>query len=501
MNSSRLNLKFVVAGLFLLGFGLIGFRYFVSGIPFLPGVTKTHWAVEARIQFQADDAAARAAFVLPAAHNLEQLNERTASPGFNLRFIEENNVRRAEWAIDKASGKQTLYYLTEVQFNDNPFIVDEDALQDVQKPQWLGSIETAAQSIVAQAQSRTADPFELTREFIKAFKKPNEQAQLLLQNGDVAKRIVELLNFANIPARTVSVLVLEDGARNQGLRTWVQVFNAQQGAVFDPTGELDPAKHDWIIWEQRDGAVLELEGGHGATVAFSMLKKQIPVIASLRSPEREESLLDISIHSLPLSEQALFKSILLVPVGVLIVVFMRILVGLKTSGTFMPVLIALSFMQTSLVTGLVGFLSIVGVGLVIRSYLSKHNLLLVARIALVILCVVLIMSVLSVGAFRFGLSEGLKLTFFPMIILSWTIERMSILWEEEGAKEVVRQGGGSLLVAVLAFLVMSNGIVQHLTFHFIGLQFIFMGLVILCGSYTGYRLSELKRFKQLVGRA
>ena len=165
----------------------------------------------------------------------------------------------------------------------------------------------------------------------------------------------------------------------------------------------------------------------------------------------------------------------------------------------MPVLIALAFMQTSLVTGLIGFLLIVGVGLLIRSYLSRHNLLLVARIALVIISVVLIMALFSVLSFRFGLSEGLKLTLFPMIILSWTIERMSILWEEEGAKEVLRQGGGSLFVAILGYLIMSNDWVQHLTFHFLGLQFIFMALVLLCGSYTGYRLLELKRFRSFTG--
>ena len=38
------------------------------------------------------------------------------------------------------------------------------------------------------------------------------------------------------------------------------------------------------------------------------------------------------------------------------------------------------------------------------------------------------------------------------IIISWTIERMSILWEEEGPKEVLIQGGGSLLTASLVYL-------------------------------------------------
>ncbi|MCV5768259.1 hypothetical protein OFN22_32730, partial [Escherichia coli] len=65
-------------------------------------------------------------------------------------------------------------------------------------------------------------------------------------------------------------------------------------------------------------------------------------------------------------------------------------------------------------------------------------------------------GIFSAFAFKLGLTDGMKITFFPMIILSWTIERMSILWEEEGPKEVFRQGGGSLLVAVIAYLAMDN---------------------------------------------
>ena len=85
-----------------------------------------------------------------------------------------------------------------------------------------------------------------------------------------------------------------------------------------------------------------------------------------------------------------------------------------------------------------------------------------------------------------------------MIILSWTIERMSILWEEEGAKEVFVQGGGSLLTAVLVYLAMTNEFVRHITFNFIGIQLVILAVILMLGNYTGYRLSELKRFKPLV---
>jgi hypothetical protein len=115
----------------------------------------------------------------------------------------------------------------------------------------------------------------------------------------------------------------------------------------------------------------------------------------------------------------------------------------------------------------------------------------------VIITVILIISVFTIVAFNIGLVEGLSITFFPMIILSWTIERMSILWEEEGAKEVMLQGGGSLLTAVLVYLAMTNPYIQHLTFNFIGVQLIILALILMLGNYTGYRLTELRRFKPL----
>ena len=98
-----------------------------------------------------------------------------------------------------------------------------------------------------------------------------------------------------------------------------------------------------------------------------------------------------------------------------------------------------------------------------------------------------------------GLTEGLKITFFPMIILSWTIERMSILWEEEGGHEVVIQGGGSLLAAILAYLAMSQVLIGHLMFNFPELIMAVLAVILLFGQYSGYRLSELYRFRQMAG--
>jgi hypothetical protein len=149
------------------------------------------------------------------------------------------------------------------------------------------------------------------------------------------------------------------------------------------------------------------------------------------------------------------------------------------------------------VPGVLGFLAIVSIGLVIRSYLSHLNLLLVSRISAVVIVVIGIIVLFTMVAFRLGLTEALTITFFPMIIMAWTIERMSILWEEEGGKEVLVQGSGSLIVAIIAYLMMDNNLLRHWAFNFLGVHALIMAAVLLLGQYTGYRLLELRRFNPL----
>jgi hypothetical protein len=298
-------------------------------------------------------------------------------------------------------------------------------------------------------------------------------------------------------------LPLQDGRRRQSLIPLLRVWQQQSSDVFQlpseqPLTVLNDPDVELLMWENQGAPLLDVTGGENSRLRFSMLRREESTYANIaENISSQHDFLNFSIHSLPIEEQAMFKTILLMPVGALIVCILRILVGIRTSGTFMPVLIALAFIQTSLVTGLVGFLLVVSAGLFIRSYLSRLNLLLVARITAVIISVIMIIGVFSVLSYKIGLTEGLKITFFPMIILSWTIERMSILWEEEGGREVMIQGGGSLLTAVLAYWAMSDPWIRHLTFNFIGVQFVVLALVLMIGSYTGYRVLELHRFRMM----
>jgi hypothetical protein len=62
----------------------------------------------------------------------------------------------------------------------------------------------------------------------------------------------------------------------------------------------------------------------------------------------------------------------------------------------------------------------------------------------------------------------------------------------------MRQGFGSLATACLAYAVMSQEHLKHLFFVFPELLLVLFALTLLIGRYSGYRLTELFRFKSLL---
>lgn len=498
--TSKVPFYLSVLVLIIAGIALSIFRHNSYGVPWTPGETRQVWDLEARVEFTAQDAPVKASLAAPdTQQGFTLINESASSPGYGVSYINSDAGRRLEWSIRKARGAQTLYYKAQ-------FLVDAQAKAttlppstDIVKPTFDSPSEAAAIAIIQQANERSADDITFTRELIKVLNDENDQnAALLLNSLDKVQAVDKLLAYANIQSKVVGVIQLEDGRRRQNIQEINQVWDGKTWRLFNPNSINQEVPPNVLIWDESNLSLLDLIGGKDSQVSFSMISQEITPQQATDNKVAADGLLNFSIHSLPLEEQAMFKTIMLIPIGALIVVFLRVIIGLKTSGTFMPVLIAVAFTQTQLFTGIVGFLAIVGTGLIIRSYLSKLNLLLVARISAVIITVIIIISLFTVIAFKLDLTEGLTITFFPMIILSWTIERMSILWEEEGPKEVAKQGGGSLLTAVLIYLAMTNSYIQHLTFNFIGLQLIVLAAILLLGTYTGYRLSELRRFKPLV---
>ncbi|WP_162046735.1 inactive transglutaminase family protein [Vibrio taketomensis] len=498
--TSKVPLYIFVAILIGIGATMSILRHESYGVPWTPGETRQVWDIEARIQFDAEGKPVKASLAVPDTQTgYTKISESSSSAGYGVSYASNLTGRRAEWSIRQASGPQTIYYKAQFLVDPQAKVTPIPPAPELPVATFDGPTEAAVVALIERANKRSADDITFTRELIKQLNDVDSQnAALILNTMSRVEAVHKILAYSKIPSKIAGVIELEDGRRRQTIQQMNQVWDGSEWVLFNPRTADQTISPNILVWDESNVSLLDLMGGENSQVHFSMIAQEVSAQQATKDKVEADALLNLSIHSLPLEEQAMFKTIMLIPIGALIVVFLRVIIGLKTSGTFMPVLIAVAFVQTQLLTGIVGFLLIVGTGLVIRSYLSRLNLLLVARISAVIITVIMIISVFTVVAFKIGLTEGLSITFFPMIILSWTIERMSILWEEEGPKEVLKQGGGSLMTAVLVYLAMTNQYVQHLTFNFIGLQLIVLACILLLGTYTGYRLTELRRFKPLV---
>jgi len=505
--TSRSQIKLLSAVLISVGVGLTLYKFFFLHFPLMPGSVRTVWSVEAKITFDAEGGAIEANLALPGdQHSFEILDETFASSGYDFSIESNNNQRRAIWKSETQDGEQNLYYNLQITNNEHAAIP-----ADITAPSrpttaaaWLPAEREAALGIIETAKARSGPDRPIIQELLAMIgaETPSEDVHLLLSSTDSPSKAalaIHLLAELGIYAHLIRGVKLENRAHNNPPIELVEIYESGNWITYDPrTGEKG-LPESFFIWQRGGPSLLDLTGGSKSKIRFSSLSNVIPAknVALKLAREETVALVDFNIYSLPVEKQTVFKSLLLVPIGALVVVMFRILVGVRTSGTFMPVLIALAFIQTTLLTGIGILLVLVASGLWVRSYFSKMDLHMVSRIGAVLIIVVVLMAGFSVLSHKLGWDEALNMTFFPMVILAWTIERMSITWEEEGPREVAIQGGGSLLVAVCAYFAMTNKLVEHLTFNFPELLLGVLGLILLLGQYTGFRLLELHRFRHM----
>ena len=494
--------SYVLAAVLLVvaGIGVAAYRHADTGVPLLPDEDRTVWQIEARIAFVATGEPAEVLLTLPPSQDgFLVLSETGASPGFGFTVDRAGSQRRALWTKRSATGEQVLFYQTDLVHDPQHRITPMPP--DAARPATFdGPYATAAADVLNAFLPRSTSAKSLADQLVQAANtRPlSQNLNLLLQGHDAVPLIGALLNQAGVAARTVKALQLEDGRRHQPLRDYLQVWHEDAWLLYDPgRGRVDDTT-ELLLWQTGTPSVFDVVGGTRSQVTFSMTSQNRSALGLSRL---KDSPFDVSLHGLPIAEQGMFKLIMTLPVGALVVVIMRLVVGVRTAGTFMPVLIALAFVQTELLAGMVGLVLVVAAALLLRSYLSALNLLLVARIATLVVVVIALVTMLAVVSYRLGLISGLAITFFPMVILAWTVERMSILWEEEGAGEAMIQGAGSLLVAVCAYLAMSLPVVRHLAFNFPELHLCVLAAILLLGRYTGFRLLELHRFLSLSRRS
>lgn len=503
----NMHVKILALVLITLGAGLIVYKSSILGLPLKSKEDTEVWTVQARLLVDGGDKGAKVELAIPdSPPNFIVLDEDFISSGWGLA-VNEGKQRLADWAIRRTGKSSVLYYrVTLADDSRNPELWDKDVPVFPEKPVYPEPYGAAIRSILKDVRDESADIASYTRELLQQLNSalPNENIELLRSdiNSDQqwVNRIQNVLQGARIPSRVLYGLKLSEAKNHAQLTPWLQVHNGDKWLSFDPKTGTPGLPAQFLIWKIGENPILRVNGVEKPSIQFSVTKsnREMISVANKRAENLGSTVMNYSLFNLPVQTQNVYRVLLTVPIGALLVVFLRNLIGIKTFGTFMPILIALAFRETELLWGVILFSTIVAIGLLFRFYLEKLRLLLVPRLTAVVTIVVLLLAVISVASAHLGLERGLSIALFPMVILAMTIERMSLVWEERGPSEALMQGVGSLAVACIGYLVMTNDLVTHVLFVFPETLLLVLAISLLMGRYTGYRLTELIRFQAAI---
>ncbi|TAL60158.1 MAG: hypothetical protein EPN84_09990 [Legionella sp.] len=503
MKNNTRHVYGLILTLLIVGSGIFLYRHIVLDVPLTDTETINSYMVESNLRFMADsNTPIKASFNIPyLPPHFAILDEYFVSRSYGVTTNLNGYNRQTVWSIRRAHGLQSLYYRAIFRQTDSnesslskPTFVKSLPLDDSQK--------SAVETITMQVRQSSADIQTFAQSTIKELNKQDGNAKLLVGNEFNDKGIINaailILNQSKISSMPVQGIYLNQQTKEE-LKSFLAVFNGKNWIYINPrTGGAGLPK-DFLVWQYGNDSLFNVIGGKKPQ--FSLTVSPTPMnalsIAKARGLQSDSQLLRFSLLQLPVKVQNTYKILLTVPIGAFIILILRNFIGIKTFGTFMPVLIALAFRETHVVWGITLFITIVSFGLLARFYLDQLRLLLVPRLAAILTVVILLMIFISVLSLNLGLDSGLSVALFPMVILTMTIERMCITWDERGASEAIKSGVGSLFSAVIAYWAMSYEPLQYLVFAFPELLLILLAFILWFGQYRGYRLSELKRFKSL----
>lgn len=311
---------------------------------------------------------------------------------------------------------------------------------------------------------------------------------------------VALARKNGIPARLVGGIILEDGSKRTS-HQWVEVLVQDHWIPIDPTnGHFAFLPANYLKLYVGDKALFT----HTPNINFDFrftIDQQQTASALFRFEENDQSFRSLNaaeLMKLTGLNEKLIGVFLMFPLAALITVFLRNVIGLKTFGIFMPMLVAAACIQTGLFTGLAVFGGVVAFAFLGEVWLGKLNLLKIPRLASIITLVTILFIVLLfyVGretSFEFGV-----LALFPVVIISFLAERIHKMASERDFVGILNSGTGTLITISCCFAGFSSVTLQGLFALLPELLLVVLALQIVIGQWTGMRLIEYFRFRKIL---
>ncbi len=403
---------------------------------------------------------------------------------FDLRWKTSSEPNSPETALDEQTRKRYLQAERGIQ-TDSPVVAE--TLQRLQ-PQAAGT--ALADLLYEYCRKEIAtDPSEGAKDAETTLR---QQAGTPLGRARV---MVALCRAASQPARLVTGFILEE-APTARPGVWVEVWSGGRWVPYDlQNGFARRLPWNYMPVCRGGASLLQAAGECEAYARFSIATLPIPSNELADEPPSLFEVLDLT--RLPLEMHPVISIILLIPLGALVTCVFRNVIGIETSGTFAPTLLALSFVFSDWRTGLFLFALVVLLGSVTRRMVENLKLLLLPRfsviLTLVVWCLVFGVSLLD----YLELTPSANAVLLPMVILTMIVERFYVTAQEDGLHVALKRLAGTILVGGVCYSVLRWETLAGWLLAYPEAHFVTLAALVALGRYTGYRLTELWRFRDM----
>ncbi len=508
----------VIVGLLAIAAAVVAAKVWVLGYSLTDVLPKRRYEVVLHGTLDGNGGEVRVRTFLPASDARQVIgDEQNESAGLAFTSESVDGNRVATWqGTDVGGGRSLTYRFTalpaEVRFEMDPGLALPDSYPasvsaalapekeiQVDAPEideearaigaLVGPVPQRLRAIFDATAALTQRPFKGTTDALTALRLREASC-----NGK-SRLFVALARHAGIPARLVGGFVMDVGSKRT-THQWVEAYVGGHWVPFDPTnGHFAALPERYLTLYIGDESLFRHTADINFRYRYEVETQLVP------SPRAKESFRYLNVWSLfdrlGLSFM-LLRTILMLPVGALVVVLFRNVIGMPTYGTFLPALIAAASGEAGLLWGLIGVLIVVAAAAAARWAFHRLRLLHSPSLAILLAVVALTLLGTALAAEGAGIRKLAYVSLFPIAVLAITAERFFLSLTEKGPGPACKDLFGTMFVMAACYVVMNSLALQILLIGFPEILLVVVAVDVYLGRWVGLRVSEYLRFKGLL---
>lgn len=191
------------------------------------------------------------------------------------------------------------------------------------------------------------------------------------------------------------------------------------------------------------------------------------------------------------------KLLLMFPIIATMIAFFRQVIGIKAFGIYTPSIIIFAFFATGIKYGVVLFASVILVGMIVRFLLKRFRILYLPRVAITLSIVALTMLIMLTFGGTLQRTGLAAVSIFPLLIMITLVEKFIAAQIEKGNRTAFILALETLVISIIGYYLLKWPLLVRTIMLFPWTILLIIPINIILGKWTGLRISEYFRFREV----